>query len=92
MRQLRLSEGKRHITAFCNFHGIIKGLRKLREERAHLLLALEIEFLRFKFEPRLLPHCVVRLDADEHLLDTGIFFIDIMRIVCDNERDARFAG
>ena len=92
MRQLRFTKGKGDVAALRNFHGVVKRLRQLGEKQTHLFFALEIKLLGFKFEARLLPDCVIRLDADEHLLDAGILFINIMRIISNNKRNPRFPG
>ena len=70
----------------------VRGGGLLREEGAHLLLALEVELLGLELHPVRIVHGLARLDAHEHVLAVGVLFIYIMRIVGEHQRDAGVPG
>ena len=61
----------------------------LREEGAHLLLALQIELLALEAHAVLLVHGLARLDAHEHVLVIGVAFLQIVGVVGQHQGDAR---
>ena len=89
-RQVVVAEFKVIVALVRDLGGDIGRFGMLREERAHLLLALEVEFLRLKAHAVRLVHGLAGLDAQQHVLRIGVGLLNVMGIVGDDERDAGF--
>ena len=91
-RQVVVAEFKVELTARGDFDGVFHGLGQRGEERAHFVLALEVELLRLKAQAVCLVHGVAGLDAQQHVLRRGILFFEIVRVVRHGEGDAGLAA
>ena len=92
MREFCLAKLKFHMAALCNFPGVVRGLRMVGEQGAHLLLRLVVKLIRGEFHAVLVFDRVVRLDAQQDMVHLAILTPDIMAIVCHDQRDARILG
>ena len=68
--------------------GVVRGGLLAGEERAHLLLALEVELLGVKAHALRVVHGLAGLDAHEDVLVIGVLAVYIVRVVGDGEGDA----
>ena len=91
-RQVIVAEFKIEPAALGDFDGVFHGLGQRGEERAHFVLALEVELLRLKAKAVCLVHGVAGLDAQQHVLRRGILFFQIVRVVRHGEGDAGLAA
>ena len=90
MRQLRMTEFKRHIAAIGNYARVSDSLRTIGEQREHFLLALDIHFFGLEVQTGLFTQPMIGLYANQNLLYTRIRLPDIMRVVRRSQRYARF--
>ena len=70
----------------------VDGLGIGRERLAHLLLALDIEFVGGKLHIAPVLDGAVGLDADEDVLRAAVLLLGVVAVVGGDERDARLAG
>ena len=87
--QLVVAELEIEIAAVGNQKGIGNGFLLAGEEQAHLLLALEVEFLRLHLHAGFVINRFAGLDGHEDILIIRVFLIYIMGIVGEGERNAR---
>ena len=86
-RQMVVAELEIVAAARGDLRGVVRGLGVFGEERAHLLLALEVELLRLEAHAVGLLEGLAGLDAQQHVL-RGVGFLDIVRVVGEREGDA----
>ena len=86
--QMVVAELKIKIAALGNVHGVVRRFRQLREQGAHLLLALEVQLLALKAHPGRVVHGLAHLDAHQHILVIGVLFFDIVGVVGEGQGDA----
>ena len=79
------------IAARGDIDGVVRRLRHLRVQRAHLLLTLEVELLRLEAHTPRVVDGLAHLDAHEDVLIIGVLFLDIVRVVCHDKGDAGIA-
>ena len=79
------------IAARGDIDSVVRRLRHLRVQRAHLLLTLEVEFLRLEAHTPRVVDGLAHLDAHEDVLIIGVLFLDIVRVVCHDKGDAGIA-
>ena len=79
------------IAARGDIDGVVRRLRHLRVQRAHLLLTLEVELLRLEAHTPRVVDGLAHLDAHEDVLIIGVLFLDIVRVVCHDKGDADIA-
>lgn len=91
-RELGIAELELDVAHLRNFEGVVERAGVVLEERGHLVTALDVEFLRLKFEVARLVHRGVRLDADQHALHPGVRPLDVVGVVGGDEADARLLG
>ena len=90
--QLRMAKIEFHLTAAGNLLRAVKGIRQLREQRAHLLLGLQIELIRSEFHGIRVIHRMVGLDAQKNLVHPAVLFFQVMTVVGHHQRDPRLPG
>ena len=90
-RQLRVAELELEVALVGDDLRVVRRLGAVRKQRAHFLLALEVELVRAEFEHVLILDRAVRLDADQDVVHLRVFFFDVVAVVRDDERDARLA-
>ena len=90
-RQVIVAEFKVEIALLGDLYRVVRGLLPVGEDRAHLLLALEIQLLALKAHAHRVVHGLSHLDAHEHILIIGVGLFQIMRVVRQHQRDARLA-
>ena len=90
-RQVVVAELEIVMAARGDLLGDVRGLRLFGEECAHLLPAFEIKLGGGKLHRVGIVHGLAGLDAEKGVLISGVFLINIMRVVRHDERDARFA-
>ena len=89
-RQMVFPEGEFQIAALRDPGGIVRRLRPLGEEGAHLLLGFDVEFFRLEAHPVLVLHGLLGLDAEQHVLDLRVLLRQIVGVVGDYQGEARF--
>ena len=92
LRQMVIAEGKLHVALFCNADRVFQRLGHIGKEGRHLLLALEIEFLRLKAHAVLVLHSLLHLNAHEHILEFALLPAQIVGVVGGRQWQARFLG
>ncbi len=90
-REKIMPELKVEIAHLGNFHGVVRRVLKIREQSAHLLLALQVKLLRFKAHTVGVIHGFAHLDAHQNILIICVLFLYIMRVICQHKGYARFA-
>ena len=80
-RQLVLAELEIVIAHFGDLRRVVGSLRMLRKQRAHLVLGLEVELLRFKFHARGVVDGFLHLNAHENILIIRVLLFDVVRVV-----------
>ena len=90
MRQFCVAELKFNVASFGNLKCIFNRFGAKSESIKHFIFALEIKFLSAEFKTCVFSQGVVGLNADKNLLHFCIGPINVMSIVCCNERNARF--
>ena len=68
---------------------VVRGVGAVGKERAHLVLALEVELLRLKAHALGVVHRLAGLDAHQHVLVIGVGLVYIVRVVRQRKGDAR---
>ena len=86
--QMVVAELKIEIAALGNVHGVVRRFRQLREQGAHLLLALEVQLLALKAHPGRVVHGFAHLDAHQHILVVGVVLLHIVGVVGEGQGDA----
>ncbi len=88
-RKVIVPEAEVEIAALGNVGGVVRRLLPVREERAHLLLALEIQLLRFKAHAVGVVNGLAHLYAHQNVLIICVLLFYIVRVVCDDKGNAR---
>ena len=84
-----VAELKVEIAAVGDALGVLDRVGIFGEERAHLLLALEVIFLALEAQAHRLIDRAAGLDAEEHIVDLRILALEIVRVVRGDEGDAQ---
>ena len=87
--QVVVAELKIEVAAPGDVHGVVRRFRQLREQGAHLLLALEVQLLALKAHPGRVVHGFAHLDAHQHILIIGVLFFDVVGVVGKGQGDTR---
>ena len=89
--QVIFVKGEFQIAAVGNFRGIFKGFLQSGEQFLQFFLAFDVEFLGLEFHAVLVIHGFAGLDAQQHILHFGVLPAQVMGIVGDHQRQARFS-
>ena len=92
MRQTGDAEFKRHIAAVRDLTGAVHGVRHVFEERAHFLLAFDVELAGFHAHALLVRKGFAGLDAHQHFLGRGVFFLEIVTVIRSHQGNVHFPG
>ncbi len=92
LRQMIGAEGKLHLAAVGDGLRLIQRLLKIGKELPHLLFAFQIKFVCFKFHPVRVVHCLLHLNAHQHILQPAVFPAEVVRIIGRHQRQTRFPG
>ena len=92
LRQMVIAEGKLQVALFRNADRVFQRLGHIGKEGRHLLLALEIEFLRLKAHAVLVLHSLLHLNAHEHILEFALLPAQIVGIIGGHQGQARLLG
>ena len=92
MRQTGDAEFKGHVAAVRDLAGAVHGVRHVFEERTHFLLAFHIELAGFHAHALLVREGFAGLDAHQHFLGRGVFFLEIVTVVGSHQGDVHFPG
>ena len=84
-----MAELKIEVAAAGDVHGVVRSLRQLREEGAHLLFAFQVELLALKAHAAGLVHGPAHLYAHEHVLVVGVLFLYVVGVVGEGQGYAR---
>ena len=86
-RQVRGGEVELHVAARGDLRRVFNGVRKIGEEGAHLLLALDVELARGHLHAVGIGERLARLDAHQHFLRLGVVGGQVVAVVGDDEGD-----
>ena len=76
------------VAAFGDIDGVGHGLRQFGEERGHFVRIFEPVAVAVETHAVGVLHGLLRADAEEQLMGLLVFLKQVMRVICDNQRDA----
>ncbi len=90
LRQLQLMERERHVAAFCNFRRVLTRFRRIGKQPIHFLRAFHIKLPALIAHPVLVQYGFACLNTKQNVMRLRILLVNIMAVVCRNQRDSRF--
>ena len=89
-RHMIVSEFNAHIAALCNFMGIVEGFLRIREQRPHLLLGLDIELSARIAQTILVADLLSGLETEQDIVRLRILLPGVVDIVGGDQWDPGF--
>ena len=91
VREFVLVKCKCDVTLLRDQRRVVYGLRRVGEERSHLVLRLEVELASLIAHPVGVADLSLGLDAEQHIVRSRVLRICVMHVVRGDKRDPGFA-
>ena len=86
-RHMVVSEFNAYIAALCDFMGVVEGFLRIREQRPHLLLGLDIELPARIAQPILVGNLLSGLETEQDIVRLRILLPGVVDIVRGDQRN-----